>query len=127
MKSSKYLNLGSKVNKNKSIMLASSIVLTLSGCSFNDVMNSRNEFVANGPHTCTTPTDPSMIKVYRSSMPEEKFEEIGTISMQYSSYDKTLNKVKESAAENCADAVVDIREGTLGAMVALNATAIRFK
>jgi hypothetical protein len=103
------------------------VTATLQGCAYNDLVNSRNEFVPNGAQSCIAPKNPSDIKVYRSSMPEEKFEEIGTISMLYSSYDKSLNKMKVSAAENCADALVDIREGAMGVMVSLNATAIKFK
>lgn len=101
--------------------------MMLAACSFNDVMNSRNEFVPNGEVTCAEPKDPSEVKVYRSSLPDQKFDEVGTISVLYSSYDKSLEKMKIAAAENCADAVVDIREGAMGVMVALNSTAIKFR
>jgi hypothetical protein len=73
------------------------------------------------------PIAENSIEVFRSSMPKKEFIEIGTVSSQFSSYSKALDKIKALASKNCADALIDIREASVGVMVSLNATAIKFK
>lgn len=113
--------------KKVNLLASSVVVLALSGCSFNDVMNSRLEFIPNDTQACMKPEGKNSIEVFRSSMPKREFIEMGTVSSQYSSYGKALGKIKALASKNCADALIDIREASVGVMVSLNATAIKFK
>lgn len=111
----------------KQLLATIATAVFLSGCSFNDVMNSRLEFIPNGSQACAKPVNVNDIKVFRSSLPTKKYIEIGTLSSQYSSYKIALGKIKEIASKNCADALIDIREAAVGVMVSLNVTAIKFK
>lgn len=112
--------------KNK-ILVAVLAGIIFSGCSFNNVMNSKLEFISNGAQKCTPPALPDSVKVFRSSMPSEKYTELGTVSSLYEGYAIALQKMQKKAAEYCADGIVDIREGAVGVMTRLTGTAIKFE
>jgi hypothetical protein len=113
----------------KLLTVVTSIIVCLLpiSCSFNDTFNSDLEYVVSNKVNCQIKPKPSEVMVFRSSMPTKSFIELGTVTSLRSNYSGALEKLQQKAAENCADAVIDIREGNVGVMIRLNATAIKFQ
>ena len=100
----------------------------LAGCSIGNLLNGRVEFVPSEYGVKRLgPGDPEAIQVFRSSMPEQKYTEVGTVSSSYQGYGVALKKLKQKAAEYGADAVIDVREAADGITIRLTATAIKFE
>ncbi|CAA0125583.1 Uncharacterised protein [BD1-7 clade bacterium] len=113
------------------------IVSVISGCAWQPA---NTEYTKLSDNTYESKSEEHKIKIYRSTLPEKKYEELGVAiadgggvasfgGSMGDSYENAIKLLKEEARKQGGDAVIDIREGSAGgsAFVTLTGTIVRWK